>query len=817
MLEPCSGFARTMKIIALSSSVVASVAPAFAGNTNSQMQIQVDCANPTVELSPHLYGLFFEDINYSADGGIYAELVQNRSFEYYKTHNATMPPLYAWEKVERDGAKCYLAVESSDPLNEKNTNYLQIEIDNSGTAAGVANTGFDGIPLDAGSSYDISLYARNKDWSGSTTLTIALELEDGTVCGKKEFSRIGNNWNKFEGVITSDKTTDNARLVITTSGKGELDLDMVSLFPQDTFMGRKNGMRKDLAQALKDLHPKFLRFPGGCIVHGNGVDNIYRWKDTVGDIAERKPNWNRWGYHQTYGLGYYEYLQLCEDIGATPLPVIPVGVSCGFTRPQECVPMDELGPWIQDALDLVEFCNGPVDSKWGGLRAKMGHPESFNLEFLAIGNEPHDNALFRDRFPLFVKAMREAHPEIKIVGTSGLGPRIPIYNLMTEQKVYSSDEHYYENPEWFLANTHRFDNFDRSKPKIFVGEYASRDKRLFNAIAEAAFLTGIERNGDMVDMTCYAPLLANVKHTQWNPDLIYFDHRTVVKTPSYYVQQLFAANKGDVYLANEIKIPENQVKPTLAGSVGVGSWNTAIEVDEVRVNGKQLATSMWQTNGGNFQMKNGNYVQSDTSASPAVSLSKEQYDGQTVTYTVRARKTGGDEGFLIVFGNKDGRKYWWNVGGWGNTRNALQQVEGNSSPILTEAPGKIENNTWYDLKVVLSPGNIKCYLDDKLIHNYDIPEPSLSIAATLDKKTNEVIVKLINPTSDAVDANINLNGVSRVAPQGQLLRLAGSAGAMNTIDNPDAIKTETSTIKVGKQFNYTLPPMSVQFIRVKVK
>lgn len=810
-----------MKLAQLSIlSAVVSLSLSAAGAT---VNIDIDCKKPTVSLSPHLYGLFFEDINFAADGGLYAELVQNRSFEYYPVRGndrlgRRYHPLYAWSKVERGGAKCNLTVEHASPLNDNNTNYLRIQIDQAGKAAGVSNTGFDGIRLDAGKSYDVSLYARLSDWSGGAKILVALELEDGTVCAQKEFDGVGGEWKKFEAQLTSTQTTDKARLLVTTPGKGNLYLDMVSLFPQDTFNGRKNGMRKDLGQALKDLHPKFLRFPGGCIAHGDGLANVYRWKDTVGDVAERKPNWNRWGYHQTYGLGYFEYFVLSEDIGATALPVIPVGVSCGFTPPQECVPIGELGPWIQDALDLIEFANGPVTSKWGGLRAKMGHPKPFNLEFVALGNEPHDNALFRDRFPLFAKAIREAHPEIKIIGTSGLGPEIPIYDLMTKEKVYSSDEHYYESPHWFISHQNRFDRFDRSKPKIFVGEYASRGNTLFNAVAEAAYLTGIERNGDIVDMACYAPLFANVHHTQWNPDLIYFDNQELMKTPNYYVQQLFAANKGDVYLANTVAKSKPEKPPTISGGVGIGTWHTTIEIDQAAVNGTKLDPSLWQTASGTFKMKDGLYAQLDVEAQPAISFGKRVFEGETVTYTLRARKTGGNEGFLVLFGRgADNSSYWWNIGGWDNARHGLQFGVGNDKSVVTDKPGSIKSNTWYDLKVQLSPGRIKCYLNGELVHDYSVPQYSISVSPTYDKSTGEVIVKLVNPKSEAVNASINLRGLAKVEPEAKLFIVSGQAADTNSLQNPDQVKTETRTIMVGKKFDYSIPPMSVQAIRIKAQ
>jgi alpha-L-arabinofuranosidase len=787
---------------------------------HAAVDIAVDCAKPAAPLSPHFYGLFFEDINWGADGGLYAELVQNRSFEYFQAprQKANMNPLTAWEKVERGGAKCEIAVESAEPLNANNTKYLTVTISNAGSAAGVSNSGFDGIRLDSGARYDISLYARTKAWSGDAAVTATLELPDGTACGSVTFDGIGSTWKKFSGVITATRTTDDARLVVTTKGRGTLALDMVSLFPQDTWMGRKNGLRKDLVQALKDLNPKFLRFPGGCITHGEGLANAYQWKDTLGDVAERKPNWNTWGYHQTYGLGYYEYFQLCEDLGMTPLPVMTVGVSCGFRRPFENVPMDHLQSHIDDALDLIEFANGPANSKWGAVRAKMGHPAPFGLEFICLGNEEHDTPAVRERFPLFVEAIRKAHPEIKIIGTSGLGPQIPLYDLMTKLKIYASDEHYYENPEWFIENQTRFDTFPRGGPKVFIGEYASKSSKLFSALAEAAYLTGAERNGDLVDMTCYAPLFGRFGHTQWNPNLIYFDKRHVVRTANYYVQQLFATNKGDVNLAHTVAEAVATKSPTISGQLGVGSWNSAIEFADVRVNGKPVDLGKWTATGGRFTVENGRGVQSDATATPAMMTSTELYDGDTVTYTLRARKTGGTEGFLIRFGAKDGQGgYWWNVGGWNNKRHGLQRFDGTAKATVVDAPGSIPDNAWHDLKIQLSPGRIQCHLDGKLVHDYVIKPAKLSVGSALDKAAGEVIVKLVNPTRDPIDARIMLKNAASVAPKARLITLSGAAGAVNTIEQPDMVKPVTSEVAASAAFSHTVPAMAVQFLRIKVR
>lgn len=627
------------------------------------LSIRVNVDQPTVELNPKLYGLFYEDINYAADGGLYAELIQNRSFEYFAldcrenlADRSSMQhhPLYAWEKVERGGGQCTLKVERTVPLNRNNQNYLAVYIDRAGDGVGVRNLGYDGIRVDKGESYDVSLYAAR--WGGGNEpVVISLESADGKVYGSMTTGPLSVSWKKFESVIKVNESDDQARLTVTTKGKGKLYLDMVSLFPQKTFKNRKNGLRPDLVQSLIDLNPKFVRFPGGCIAHGCGLENTYQWKDTVGDVAERRSNWNRWGYHQTYGIGYYEYFLLCEDLGAAPLPVVPVGVSCGYNKPYETVPLNELQKWIDDALDLVEFANGPVDSKWGKVRAEMGHPEPFGLEYLCLGNEEHDTPEVRERIPLFVRAIREAYPEIKLIGTSGLTQNVPLYPLMKELNLHSSDEHYYNTPEWYIQNQDRFDGFDRNGPRIFVGEYASQGNTMFNAVAEAAYLTGIERNADIVDMTCYAPLFAHVDHTQWKrQNLIWFNKQTLYKTPNYYVQQLFSQNKGDVYLKNE------------------------------------------------------------------------------------------------------------------------------------------------------------------LVHASSDPLPPVGISATLDKTTNEVILKLVNPTMQAFDAKVQLKGILGVSPSATVTLLTGNKGDRNSISEPDRIIPATRKRKVGSTFDCRLPAISVQVIRIGI-
>lgn len=795
-------------------------------------EITVHVDQPTVTLPNELYGLFYEDINYSCDGGLYAELVENRSFEYYPVPgwnplSEKLTPLFAWEKVEAGGGRCELLVEDTEPLNANNTKYVRVKVTKPGNCFGLANLGFDGIHVVEGEKYDFSFYARRKD-DLAAAVTVTLQGAHGSIA-RAVIDGLSEEWTRYEAELVATGSDEKARLVIRTGGGSDFYIDMVSLFPRKTFNGRKNGLRADLVQALVDLKPATFRFPGGCIVHGQGLANAYRWKDTVGPVEQRKPNWNRWGYHQTYGLGYYEYFLLCEDIGAEALPILPVGVSCGFTKPFDHAPIDKLQEWIDDAVDLVEFANGSVDTKWGGLRARMGHPTPFNLTYVGLGNEEHHTKEFEERFPHFVKALRDKYPEIKIVGTSGLGPEIPIYDFMHRHGIEISDEHYYQSPEWFIANQHRFDNFDRSKPKVFVGEYASRGNTLFNAIAEACYLTGIERNADIVPMTAYAPLLARYRFTQWKAaDLIWFDHKTVVRTPNYYVQQLFSLNKGDRYLKNESRFslpPDTEDAPAI-GQIGVGTWDTTAVFDDIGVTsgGKALldedfstGTANWQVSSGQYAVRDGAYVQTDVGQKPALSLYKTELNAADVVFSLRAKKTGGREGFLITFGSRSSdRFFWWNIGGWGNTRHAIEKGEGGKRQLASKA-GSIKENVWYDIRVELTGKRIRCYLNDKLIHDVMDQPPRLSIgvAASRENASGDVILKIANPSSSSHATRVNLRGVDRVKPRGTLTVMTGKKGDINDLERPDRVKPRVTQIPVSTRFDYTIPPMSVQFIRVK--
>ncbi|MGB3005780.1 MAG: alpha-L-arabinofuranosidase C-terminal domain-containing protein, partial [Chitinophagaceae bacterium] len=521
------------------------------------------------KISPDLFGLFFEDINYAADGGLYAEQVQNRSFEYSPTERREWNSLSNWEYIAPGYSYGSISVETASPINTNNLHYIVLNAEHIGkeekhvgpSGVGIKNAGFAGIVVRAGEQYNFSLFA--KQFSNKpVTLTVSLQNTKGEILAESSISTSSNYWQKYIGSLTAKASFDTASLVILATTPGKFALDVISLFPEKTFKNRPNGLRADLAQLLADMKPGFIRFPGGCLAHGDGLGNMYRWKNTIGPIEERVEQRNIWGYHQTAGLGYYEYFQFCEDIGAKPLPVLPAAVSCqnsggtwriGGTG-QKAIPLNEMQEYIQEVLDLIEWANGPVTSAWGAKRAAAGHPAPFNLQYVGIGNEDKITPEFEQRFTMIFKAVKEKYPEITVIGTSG-----PFHSgedfdkgwkLANNLDVPVVDEHYYTSPEWFISNQYRYDTYNRKEGQVYLGEYASWGNKLRNAIAEAAFMTALERNGDIVRFSSYAPLFAKNNFTQWKTDMIFFDNVKVSLTPNYYVQKMFAVNAGDIYFSN---------------------------------------------------------------------------------------------------------------------------------------------------------------------------------------------------------------------------------------------------------------------------
>jgi alpha-L-arabinofuranosidase len=530
--------------------------------------VTVQAGAPGKRISPDLVGIFFEDLSFAADGGLYAELIQNRSFDYSDADHVGWTPLTAWQLVQRGGGQGSVAVETAQPLNPVNTSYAVLTVDKPGGGVGLQNEGFGGIAVKAGDRYDVSLFARQLAGSAAP-LTVRLESKAGALLAEARLPAPTAVWKKASAVLTPTVTDADAHFVVLMGGPGKVALDMVSLFPQKTFHNRPNGLRVDLAQVIADLKPKFVRFPGGCLVHGDGIGNIYRWKETIGPVEQRKPQPNIWRYHQSKGLGFFEYFQFCEDIGAKPLPVVAAGVCCQNSNflvthrygvGQAGLPMDQMPAYVQDVLDLIEYANGPVTSKWGAMRAAAGHPAPFGLQYLGVGNEDKITPVFRERFEMIYKAVKAKHPEITVIGTVGPNPSGADYDngwkIADELHLPMVDEHCYKSPQWFWENNRRYDAYDRSRSKVYLGEWAAFDDKrrstLRSAIAEAAYLTALERNADVVRMASYAPLLARRDHTDWSPNLIYFTRTEVFPTINYHVQQLFSVNNGDFYIPTSI-------------------------------------------------------------------------------------------------------------------------------------------------------------------------------------------------------------------------------------------------------------------------
>ena len=535
-------------------------------------EFKIDVQKTGAPIQSTMYGIFFEDINYGADGGLYAELVKNRSFEFEN-------PFGGWTPFGN------VSVQTQKPCFDRNPHYVRLSYEKELTGTGLDNEGFNGIGIREGEKYDFSLYARTRSGDAPVKLRINLVDSRNDLYEQKEIEVSGKEWKKYTVVLTPGATEARSRLRITMVTKGIVDLEHISLFPQKTFNNRPNGMRADLAQALKELKPGVFRFPGGCIVEGTNKATRYQWKNTVGPVENRPININRWNYtfshkkfpdyYQSCGLGFFEYFLLSEDIGAEPLPVLNCGLSCQYENqdPNENCPVDKLQPYIDDALDLIEFANGSATSEWGKIRADMGHPAPFNLKLIAIGNEQW-GPLYPERLELFVKAIRAKYPEIKIIGSSGPQSEGEDFDYlwpeMRRLKVDLVDEHFYRSPEWFLNGAKRYDSYDRQGPKVFAGEYACHDhgnRMKWNhagaSIYEAAFMTTLERNADIVHMATYAPLFAHVEGWQWRPDLIWFDNLRSVKSVSYYVQQMYAKNMGTNV------VPATLATPTPKGEDGL--------------------------------------------------------------------------------------------------------------------------------------------------------------------------------------------------------------------------------------------------------
>ena len=791
----------------LFATLFALAAPGAAGPAT--LTVEVD--KPGVKVSPTLYGIFFEEINCAGDGGLYAELVRNRSFE-----DSDKPD--HWSLLASAARKGEMAVDTSKPMTEKNRRSLRLAIAKDGEGkVGVTNGGWWGIALAKGATYDLALWARAGD--GFTgPIEVTLESADGkTAYAERKVEGLGADWKLFGLALVANAADPAARLAIRADRPGTVWLDMVSLFPRQTYKNRPNGMRPDLAGMLADLRPAFVRFPGGCWVEGDTLAFAQRWKQTIGDLGDRRPQYNIWQYMSTNGLGYHEYLQLCEDLGAEPLFVI----NCGMAH-KDHVPMDQMAEWVQDALDAVEYANGPIDSKWGALRAKAGHAPPFGLKYMEIGNE-NGGPVYNERYRLFYDAIKAKHPAMHLV--ADVRP--------DKHPVEIIDEHYYSSPEFFCQNAYRYDSYKRDGPKIYVGEYAvtagAGKGNLRAALGEAAFMTGMERNSDVVVMASYAPLFANVNYKKWNPDLINFDSSRVFGTPSYWVQKLFSENRGEAVLPCRVAAATAGPAPLPHGAVGVGTWNTQAEYKDVKVTQgdkvlleSSLATDAagWKPAKGEWKVQDGAYRQMKLEPDERSVAGDPAWTDYTLS--LKARKIGGAEGFLILFHAADHDNFaWWNLGGWGNARHAIEVATGGSKSIMgNEVGGKIETGRWYDIRIECKGRAVKCFLDGKRVHDATYPPPPSPLYAVAGRAgPGEVILKVVNVSGEPQETAIELAGAKKVAPAGTAIVLkSASPQDENTLDQPTKVAPVTEKLEgAAAAFKRTFPPWSVTVLRLKAE
>jgi len=765
----------------------------------ASINVQVDA--PKHKVSPMLWGIFFEDINLSADGGIYPEFVRNRSFEDSNTPEH-------WQLIESSGS-CQMAVDQTVPLNPFNRRSLRLDLDGQ---AVLINRGYWGMNVVKGQSYVCRFSAMATNGLAGPIM-VALQSSRGNVLASGRVQKISDRWQSYQLELQAIDTDPNASLSISVGGKGKLWLDMVSVMPTKTWKG--HGLRIDLCQMLDALRPSFMRFPGGCWVEGDDVAHMYHWKYTIGDIAHRQPLWNLWGYWATHGLGFHEYLQLAEDLGAEPVFCI----NCGMSH-KEVVPLDQMGQWVQDALDAIEYANGPVDSVWGGLRARNGHPEPFNLKYIEIGNE-NGGPAYNERWALFYRAIKARYPQISLIANDWGGyPKDPMPDII--------DEHYYNNPEFFMLQAHRYDSYDRKGPKIFVGEYAvttgTGGGNLRGAIGEAAFMTGMERNSDVVVMASYAPLFVNVNHKRWPINLINFDSSRVFGLPSYYVQQLFSTNRGTVVLPTQVQSPDVSTRPK-GGAIGVGTWSTQAEFKDIKVTrGDQVlfqcdfsgGTKGWRLLGdGRWSVQDG--VLRQMSLAENVRAVAGDKSWTEYTYTLKARKLGGAEGFLILFNVQDEQeKSWWNIGGWGNDHHAVEM----GGVISNTVKGSIETGRWYDIRVEVAGDQVRCYLDGRLIHDLKAIQTvkALYASSTLDEPSKQVILKVVNAAQQPLPTQVRLSGMPTATRQATVFTLTSDdPGAENSLDHPTRVAPVEKAVQLSlPEFQYTFPANSLTVFRVGI-
>ncbi|TWT85018.1 Extracellular exo-alpha-L-arabinofuranosidase precursor [Planctomycetes bacterium CA13] len=802
--------------------------------------VRVDCRDGGHSISDRLVGAFFEDINFGADGGFSAEQVINRSLEISR-------PLVGWMKI---GADVSMTAENESPIKAANPTFLRLATESESPTGGVENRGFRGMGVRDGETYRFTAQGRSTA-GAKMKLAVRLVAENDEVLAEQFVTLGGSAWHTTEVDLVPKRTESKARLQLLLRSKGIVDLDLISLCTTDTWMGRPHGLRKDLVQLLADMKPAFFRFPGGCIVEGSQLKYRYQWKTTIGPRDERRLIVNRWNnefahrptpdYYQSFEIGFFEYFQLAEDLGAEPMPIINCGMACQFNS-GELVPLEELEPYIQDALDLIEFANGPIESEWGSRRAAMGHPEPFGMRLLGVGNEQWGPEYF-ERYRRFAEVLQSRYPDVELISTSGpfpAGERFDFaWPLLRNLKVPIVDEHCYATPDWFMREATRYDHYDRKGPRIFMGEYASQSVQLVCpqnrntlrcALAEAAFLTGIERNGDIVDMSAYAPLMAHEEAWQWRPNLLWFDNLTSYGSPSYYTQLLFSHHHGDQTRPTTVTDTRPSRQPR--GRIGVGSTDASVEYKGIKFESGGDVLFDQRDIKDDDVLKVG--IGSRWNVTPEVTRQTSRggytrammgdYRWSDGTLTLQARKVAGRGGLMVLFRNTDGgSRIEWNIGAGGKHQLLSRQATHWDVPVVAdETPGTIEDGKWYDVRVELDGTRVKCYLNDNLVHDVDMPDPHIAqlfAIGSVDNDSGETIVKIVNPTAKSVEVDVDLAGAELASDTCQVITLAAdNPEAENSIAEPKHVAPQTSTETVsGARFTREFPAWSFTVMRLKTQ
>ena len=792
----------------------------------AQVTIDIDAQQRGPKVSPMLYGIFYEDINHAADGGIYAELIRNRSFEDGPRYGAPAD-MQGWSTYaaapSQLTARLIQPTKKTPLLNSVQHNALALDIKASPTMpVCLVNEGFWGINAVRGRCYRLSFWAKTLKYQGTVKATLCSkdgsQLYAETVVS--QFPAVkAQGWTKYEATLTANDNDPQAQFALVFDGVGQVQTDMVSLFPP-TFKNHENGMRPDLANMLWQLHPKFMRFPGGCFVEGQeSPDNAFRWERTIGPIEEREGHWNvNWGYRTSDGLGYHEYLQLAEDLGAKPLYVVNVGIWHGGMTPY-----DSIQPWIDECMNALEYANGPVTSKYGAMRARNGHPEPFGIEYLEIGNENNQpdprqqSDHYYERYEQFYKAIRSKYPEMKIIGNVvAWGDDNPKWN--SKLSVDLLDEHYYRSPDWFAAAFHKYDSYDRQGPKVYVGEYAVTNGygKLGNmnaALGEAVYMMGMENNSDVVELASYAPIFVNENDARWRPDMIRFSSSRVMGTPSYYVQQLMPQHLGSQVVKVEQNDPfEGMVRKPLTpkhSRVGFGTWNTRATFETNK--DMDYVYGDWQ--------KEGNTVRQTGHKDATLCIEKSIIDSDHYTCKFRARKDEGAEGFIIIFNYVDEKNYCWvNFGGWTNSQHAIEQISNGGKLLADSKRGRIKAGRWYDVTLQVNGDSVKAWLDNELVFDTVLKHDDtkgIFSSATIDDASGELIVKVANTSDAATTARLNLKNFKPASAR--VVRLAANDGMEeNTLDTPTAIHPVEQLLSPENGcILLDVPPYSLNIVRIK--